>query len=268
MSINKPNQQYPSTPTSTGPFMPPLIPDPSIRGESWDQILKNRGIRFFHEKALPCPNLKSLNTNAHLPDCQFCTNDGFIYYDKREIWGTFLGNNQQKTFEYTGIWEIGNATITFPTEYPDGKQADFNTFDRLTIPDFETRMWQQLEYVPTNSNQQKLRYPIIRVDRMVSIRNNIERVWTEGVDFNIVNGQIEWIPGNLPQYNSTSQVGEVFSISFITNPVFLVLQSLRELRISQQYINGEKIATRLPQQVLVRREFLVNRSNLLPPAGP
>jgi len=36
---------------------------------------------------------------------------------------------------------------------------------------------------------------------------------------------------------------------------------MRELRITQQMINGQKTAIRLPQQILVKRDFLFNPPN-------
>ena len=67
-SLDKPNQQYPNTSRSYPSPMPLAIPDVSIRGESWDQLAENRGIRFIHRVAAPCPNMKSLVDNNHAPE--------------------------------------------------------------------------------------------------------------------------------------------------------------------------------------------------------
>ena len=138
--MDKPNQQYPNAPatsiTSTNSPMPMYLPDPPIKGVSFDQLLNQRGIRFIHHKAIPCMNVEATTFQAHQPDCQFCDDSGIIYYESKEIWGIFQGNSIEKTFEAHGVWEVGTAVVTFPTEYPDGTQADFNTYDRLEIPDF------------------------------------------------------------------------------------------------------------------------------------
>lgn len=228
-------------------------PDPSIRGASFDQILKNRGVRFIHAKATPCPNILTLDSNAHEPQCTFCDNNGFQHYDPKDIWGVFSGNSIQKTFEAHGVWEIGTAVITLPTEYPDGTEADFNAFDKLTIPDFTVRLWELKEYEVRPGNIQQLRYPIEKVDRASSIlqHGQVEKIYKQGVNFNInTAGDIVWIDGMQPHVN------EVLTWSFYAHPVYLVVQTLRELRITQELVNGEKVARRLPQQVLVRRDFL------------
>lgn len=259
MAEDKPNRVYPSYPTNTPSGMPMYTPDTSIAGHSFDDMLKNRGVRFIHQKATPCPNILTVDSNAHQPNCPFCDNNGFIHYDAKEIWGIFSGNSIQKTFEAHGVWEIGSAVITLPTEYPDGTEADFNAFDKLTIPDFTSRLWELKEYEPRPNNVQDLRYPVEKVDRASSIINNgtVEKIYLTGVDFNInAQGEIVWIDGRQPAFDPRTGHGEVLTWSFYSNPVYLVTQTLRELRITQELVNGQKVARRLPQQVLVRRDFL------------
>lgn len=271
MSMDPPNKQYPSapatSPTSVNSPMPLYIPDPSIRGVSFDQLLNQRGIRMIHKKAVPCPNVQSLNTNAHQPDCPFCDDSGILYYGENEIWGVFQGNSIEKTFEAHGVWEVGTAVVTMPTTYPDGTQADFNTYDSLEIPDFEVRLWEMKEYEPRTDNKQQLRYPITKMEYATSISNGVQRFYQVGVDFNIVDGDIQWIPGQEPFYDANRDVGETITYSYFAKPVYIVLQSLRELRITQEMVNGVKQAKRLPQQILVRRDFMVGAAEKLAGAG-
>jgi hypothetical protein len=259
MTNKKTPVTYPLYPTSSPTEMPMYNPDSSIRGSSFDDLLKNRGIRFLHEKATPCPNILTLDSNAHEPNCTFCNNNGFQYYDPNDIWGVFSGNSIQKTFEAHGVWEIGTAVVTLPTTYPDGTEADFNAFDKLTIPDFTVRLWELKEYEPRPGNTQQLRYPITTVDRASSILKSgkVEKIYTPGVDFNInAAGDIVWVDGHQPAYDARTGHGEVLTWSFYAHPVYLVVQVLRELRITQEMVNGQKVPRRLPQQILVRRDFL------------
>ncbi len=265
MAQDKPSQIWPTnTPTSTPSQMPPLLPDPSILGVSFDQLLNNRGIRMLHSKAAPCPNIQTVDDNAHQPNCPFCDNNGFLHYDEKEIWATFGGNSIQKTFEAHGVWEIGMATVTAPTEYPDGSEADFNTYDRLRIPDYTVRMWELKEYEPRSGNIQVLRYPVQKVDYATAIVDNVQVFYTVGVDFNIdVDGNIVWIEGRQPYYNPDTQHGTPITWSFYAEPVYYVVQTLRELRITQELIQGEKVARRLPQNILVKRDFLPGRAETI-----
>ena len=257
MSMDKPNQPYPNAPTSVESRMPIFLPDPSIRGQSFDQLLSQRGVRMIHSKAIPCPNILTVDTNAHQPDCKFCDDSGILYYDNKEIWGVFSGNSIEKTFEAHGVWEIGSAVVTFPTEYADGSgQADFNTYDKLMIPDFEVRLWELKEYEP-RADGQELKYPIKKVEFASSITNNVQKFYYVGVDFDVLpNGNIQWKPGKAPSYDPVEQKGEVIAWAYFAHPVYIVMQSLRELRITQELVNGQKVSRRLPQQVLVKRDFM------------
>lgn len=254
--LEKPSAQYPLTPTSTPSPMPLHIPDFSIRGESWDQLLKNRGIRFIHKAATPCPNMKTVFDNSHNPNCPICDGQGMFYYKEKEITGVFYSNSLEKNFEMQGIWEVGTAFVTLPTEYDDGTQAEFSAWDQLVIPDFTVRMYELKEYEPRPSGTQQLRYPIHNIDYIASAVNDAINEFVEGTDFEIEDGKIKWlIP---PQYDQVNQRGDVYVVQYFANPVYNILQHMRELRVSQQMVAGTKIARRLPQQVLVKRDFLNN----------
>ena len=270
MSIDKPSKIYPNppptAPTSTQSPMPTFIPDPSIRGVSFDQLLNQRGVRFVHRKAIPCMNMESVNYQNHHPDCQFCDDSGILYYEEKEIWGTFSGNSMEKTFEAHGVWEAGTAVVTLPTEYADGTQADFNTYDRLELPDFTVRLWELKAYEPRPDGIQYLRYPIQKVEYVSSITDGVQKMYKVGVDFNITaDGGIQWISGKEPDYSNVLERGEVIGWAYFANPVYVVVQSLRELRITQEMVNGVKTAKRLPQQVLVRRDFIMNPAEKITP---
>jgi len=266
MAQDEPDKVYPTTrvATSTPSPMPLLIPDPSIFGQSFDQLLNQRGIRMIHSKAIPCPNVQTLDNNGHQPNCAYCDNNGFIHYDEREIWGTFSGNSIQKTFEAHGVWEIGMATVTMPTEYQNGDEADFQTYDRLHIPDFTVRLWEMKEYEERPGNIQDLRYPVEKIDKATSIVNGVQKFYILGTHFNInAQGQIVWINGNTPTINPASGFGETISWSFYATPVYFVVQTLRELRITQELKQVGKVARRLPQSLLVKRDFLPNKAETL-----
>ena len=256
MTMKKPDASLTPSPLSVQTMMPGIIQDPSISGLSFDQLIKGRGIRFLHRRAVPCPNMRTLDDNSHDPKCTYCDNSNFIHYGEREIVGIFQGNSLERLFEQQGMWEIGAAIVSFPAEYDDGTQADFNQFDQLFVPDFEVRLWELKEYERTDDKCQKLRYPVTSVDYMALIVNGQIRLFTQDVDFTITDGKIKWIVGHEPPYNSAIDRGAVLTIAYFAHPQYTVLQTMRELRVTQQYVNGQKIARRLPQEVMVRRDFL------------
>jgi len=255
---------YPNSPTSTPSFMPLHIPDPSIKGVSFDQLLQNRGIRFIHRSASTCPNVTDLYDNNHDPMCTICNGNGFFFYDEKEVYGVFYSNSLEKNFEMQGVWEIGSAVVTLPVTYLDGQKTYFNTFDQLIVPDFHVRLWQRIQYTPTSNKQQKLRYPITSIQNLSSAINGVLKTYVLGIDFNIIDGNIEWIIGQEPEYDLINERGEVLSVSYLASPVYTILQHMRELRVTQEMINGQKTPIQLPHQILVRREFLVNPSSREP----
>lgn len=260
------NKQYPKAPATSGgavattPSMMPLyIPDPSIKGLSFDQLLAQRGLRMRHFKSIPCFNLESTTFQAHDPDCAFCDGSGIQYYDSKEIWGTFTGNSIEKTFEAHGVWEVGSAVVTLPTTYPDGSQADFNTYDRLELLDVTVRLYELKDYEPTHDNLMRLRYPAEKVEFVAYIEDGKKMIKLyENVDFTLTqDGHIQWIEGKQPPYFKHKGRGVVLGFAYFAKPIYIVMQSLRELRITQELVNGKKQAVRLPQQLLVKRDFLV-----------
>jgi hypothetical protein len=243
--------------------MPINIQDPSINNVNFDQLLQNRGIRFIHKKSCPCPNIKGVEENSHTPGCKFCDESGIMFYSEKEVWGVFTSNTLEKLFEIQGVWEIGTAVVTMPAEYTDGTQADFNVYDHLICPDFQIRLNDLKEYHPDDGRRMWLKYPIIKVEYMASVRNGILFTYTEGVDFIIVDGEIEFMIGKTPSYNPINDLGEVMTITYLTNPVYGVQSVMHELRVTQVYDpnTGTKTAVRLPQQILVKRDFLSDEQN-------
>lgn len=263
-SIKNPNTVYPKSPTSMGPFMPLNIPDSSMNEASFEQLLANRGIRFLHKKATPCPNMKTLNSGQHDPNCRICDHDNFIYYKSKEFWGTFIGNTIQKIFEYQGVWDIGATMLTVPTMYPDGDEADFNTMDKLVMLDFEIRLWELFEWKDPEDSKVFLRYPVTGVEFMcMALDSENIATFEDGVDFDIVDGALVFrrTGESKLSWNSELRVGSVVSVSYFANPVYIVLHPLRELRVTQELVNGQKVTKRYPQQLVIKRDFMPYADN-------
>jgi hypothetical protein len=235
--------------------MPPILPDPSIKRDSFNEMIQNRGVKFIHSKAYPCPNIKTIENNNHDPLCPHCDGSGILYYDPREIFGIFSSNSVERSFERNGVYEVGTVMLTVPTEYPDGTEADFSMFDRLEMTDFEVRVWELKEYRPTDNNAQRLRYLVTKTSRIETVTNFSRKEFIEGTDFTIVNGLVSWILGRTPIYDDISDIGQVYSVNYYCKPVYVVLNPLRELRITQELTAEGRQARRLPQQLVLKRDF-------------
>jgi hypothetical protein len=236
--------------------MPTYIPDASINSSVFNQLLENRGIRFIHKKAIRCPNIKSQDGRGHDPACTFCDNSGYVYYATKEIFGIFESNSLERLFELQGVWEEGTAVLSLPTEYADGTQADFVHHDKLIVPDFQIRVYELRNYEQHNNLTERLRYPVIKMEYAASVDGGNLVNYQNGIDFNVVDGKIVWVNGRQPLYDEITETGPVVSYSYVTNPEFNVVRHMHELRATQEMVGGVKKAIRLPQQILVKKDFI------------
>ena len=130
--------------------------------------------------------------------------------------------------------------------------------------DYTVRLWELKEYEPRPNGRQQLRYPINKVGYLITTEGNQITEYVEGVDFTVEDGEIQWVAGNTPSYDTMNDMGQTYAVSYWANPVFIVLQPMRELRVTQQMMpDGTKISVRLPQQLVIKRDFLVNKPEKL-----
>lgn len=261
--MDKPNATYPLNAGAILSPSPTIIPDTSIRSGSFNQLINNRGIRFIHKKALKCPNVKSADGRGHDPMCTLCDNSGYIYFNDKEIFGTFQSNSLEKLMEIQGVWEEGTAVVSFPTEYADGTQADFVYHDKLIIPDFQVRVYELREFEFNENLTERLRYPIIDIVTAISAKDSEITEYKKDEHFTIENGKIKWISGMEPIYDEITEKGAVISYSYLTNPEYNVVRHMHELRATQELINGQKVAVRLPMQLLIKRDMFQNSPEVI-----
>jgi hypothetical protein len=151
-----------------------------------------------------------------------------------------------------------------PSEYENGDQADFTLYDKLEVLDYTVRLWELKEYEPRPDNKQQLRYPIEKVGYLITATDSQVTEYVQGVDFDVVDGEIQWFAGHTPSYDYNNDIGQTYSVAYWANPVYVVLQPMRELRVTQQMMpDGTKVSVRLPQQLVIKRDFLVNKPEKL-----
>jgi len=257
--MRRPSHTFPNSPGQIRKLTPDNLPDPSIDPIAFEQLIKNRGLRWRHEKAVPCPNIGDIEIGMHDPNCTICSN-GMIFYGCSEIHGIFSNNRLEKMYEVMGIWDIGEAVVTF-SAYKDGLDGtpgaggaiDLQHFDKLVCLDYEFRFSEHIEHSPTGID--RLRYPALEVEFLATKSNQYYPNTHFVID---VNGNIQWITQTQPAYDQLNERGEVYSISYTAQPVFYVVQLMHEIRATKAIdpLTGQNKAVRLPQQVLIRRDYL------------
>jgi hypothetical protein len=269
-----PDHEFKDPPDLAGllpPYPPMPLWDPQFDAAGFNELIQNRGLRFLQFKAVPCPNVKDLQTQLHNPNCTTdgCEN-GFLMFpanEGRPIYGMFYQAKLERFFEINGLWDTGSAIVTF-TSYargpaPDfkpgaGEMIDFSINDKIVCLDFLFSWSERLEHSPTGLD--RLKYPAKTVEFLA----DKDRRYQFGVDFSITEeGRILWLTGNRPKRDPNLDIGAIITIRYQANPVFYIDQMLHELRATKG-INretGALQAIRLPQQVLMKRDYLYADKN-------
>ena len=164
-----------------------------------------------------------------------------------------------------GQWDVGEAVVTFSAyeDGPDGtpgagKAVDLQHFDKLICMDYEFRWQERIEHSPTGVD--RVRYPALDIEYVATKSKqyflNTHFVIDE-------NGNVKWISQDQPSYDQLNQRGEIYTISYTARPVFYVVQLIHEIRATKAVdpMTGIKKAIRLPQQVLIRRDYMFLRND-------
>lgn len=265
--VSRPNQPFPFTAATSKPATPKIIPDPTLDTNAYEQLIRNRGVRFRVYHRMPCPNVNNIEENHHNPDCQLCSN-GFFYYDRGIAIGVFTSNSLKNTLAVDGQWQIGTAAVTIFAYSDDskgniglGEPVCVDNFDKLILVDYQFKHSELIEH-NFATKIDRLRYPVIEVDKLLT-KN---REYKHGIDFVITaDGDISWTgrdhpTGTTDVTDSGETYGEIYSVSYFARPVYYVTSIVHDLRATTGWNDqlNRKEAVKLPQQVIITRDYLID----------
>ncbi len=92
----------------------------------------------------------------------------------------------------------------------------------------------------------------VKVEKLVDFRGD---EYHEGTDFCIENGLIKWHSGKWPGYQADVQRGAIYSIRYHYRPYWYCARLLHEIRVAQIESLAGRILMRMPQQILMAREY-------------
>lgn len=257
--MRRPSKTFPTSPGFMASGTPKNLPDPQLDPIAFEQLIHQRGLRWKHYRATQCPNIKSLETGIHDPNCRQCEN-GQIFYGGAIVHGLNMQYKLEKLYESQGAWDLGNGVVTFSAYADDedgnpgmGPAIDLQPFDKLICLDYSFRWSEVIEHSPTGID--RLRYPALTVEYVATK----DKVYYIDEDF-IINevGYLKWTGQNQPLYDQLNSLGEIFTVAYTAQPVFYVIQLIYEIRATKAFdqTTGAITAVRLPQQVLIRRDYL------------
>lgn len=243
-----------------------------FRNDMWIRAIEGKGYRIAWSRTCQCP-CKSLNdqTDQNDPNCPLCSGLGWIFFKPEaaasnpkiigplnEIQTKFVGNTaavihgimtgisaKQNALDQMGPWMEGMAMLTVRCENKLGY------YDRITCLDSRVVYSQIIKR--TEGAILKTKYPVVQSN----ILRDINTVYTEGADFDVVVGDITWRTGRGPT------PGVPLVAHYLTHPTFRIIEHPHAVRTTLTKFKikapltpqGEPVD--LPVQAVVRYEFLL-----------
>jgi len=235
--------------------MPNALPLASFNPNMFHKMIQEMGIRMIHSRPIPSPFVKDVRgVDADPGDNR--QENGFIYYGHKEFIGTFMSISFDKNIVNNGQYDIDGASVILPTKYMDGTDCDFQIFDRIEAPGLPARYYQRVEHSQTGIDL--LHFPATKIDYL---RDSNDRLYTSGIDFSVVNGNIQWITGGKrPGFDPLLGTGDIYSVNYYLTPVFTLLSLPHQFRVTQtnEGVLGKdfNIVTRFPQLGFLRKDYI------------
>ena len=227
--------------------------------EAFDDAIRAHGASFIHWRAMRCPvGIVDLDDSRRPDDDHSGCTNGFMYTIAGKVTCAFTGNNNQPQMQETGILDGSSVNVTLPRFYDDtGLPVYIVPFDRLYLAEESIVVveWELTEAHATGRD--KLRRPAVKVQDLV---DNKGIRYTEGVDFEVQQGQVVWLTQNRPQPDLQTGKGAIYAVRYLFRPYWYVKRLEHEVRVSQvDDPEGNRHTVRMPQAVSLMREFVFEK---------
>jgi hypothetical protein len=242
--------------------IPGLSPVASFNIDQINNLLDTKGFRAWHYRH--CLNPIQETLSGPVDPSKQSGFEAVIYYSVREVKIVPQQFRVEEALTVQGIWGQGTTMFNVSGKYMDGNKENVHVSERDLIV-FDSEMTdlvrQKFEFNPTGP--QKLHYKALGVEFLRDSRGN---VYTEGSDFVLSDGQIVWLKeGRMPDFKNGK--GEILSIVYWYNPVYIVVSRPHSLRVlpSNKSGNGAipRDKTYAPQLLIVRPSTLYKENDIL-----
>lgn len=231
-----------------------------------DQLVEDLGVRVRVWKSSTCPNMTSLESFDHDPNCPVCDNN-MIDFDCFETIAMFQQQDLSEQFKVHGTFSIDEVLVTFKAG------VSIQTFAKIEILDFKEEFYELVQKQDGGiANPDKLKYPACEVTAVFVIRNNQKERFYQGADFDLdLNGSIVWKGSHIPADR------EIYTVYYKYHPVYRATKAVHRDRFSQynnlrdlsaskipasaiKNVNGRTFV-KLPEEWVLRRDFLLDRKD-------
>lgn len=215
-----------------------------IKPELFDLAIRQKGYRIRWEQGMYC---SCADRQSGQPNyvCPACKNKGFVYFNPTEIRAlvtSISGTKDQNN--RVGLDELGTAYLT-----PESRDK-IGYRDRFTFLDFTIKFSEVIR--GKNTLKHELRYPAKKV---LSVRI-LNEEYQQGIHYNLSDDGWYIIWEEMPAYGDLT-----YSILYTTNPVYIAIGPIHELRgtYTLRQGQGREVFLQLPDQYQIKREdFLLN----------
>ena len=228
--------------------------------DAFDDAIRSQGVKLLHYRAMRCPVGLIDRYDNRRPDHDHsgCSN-GFIYTKAGDLTALFTNNNKAPRQNDVGVVDGSTVQVTIQRFYDDTVEpvyaAPFDRFylneEKIVVP-----TWQLFEANITG--KEKLQFPAVKVQDLMSADG---RKYTEGVDFQVKGGYIQWVSENRPTYDASRNKGQICSVRYLYRPYWYCQRMLHEVRVTQaeDRITGQRMVQRMPQAMVLQREYVFEK---------
>jgi hypothetical protein len=227
--------------------------DPS----AFDQAIESQGVELVHWRAMRCPvgMIDRYDSRRPCDDHQGCSN-GFVYTCAGKMQALFTSVNNSRDPNDIGVLDGSTVQVTTPRFYDDteqefGKEIFVVPFDRFYLAESQVLVehWQLVESHITGKD--KLSFPVVNVVDMIDAKG---KRYSQGVEFNIQNGQIVWNDNMGPGFDVDANKGVIYSVRYQYRPFWYCSRVNHQVRVGQIETLEERKLIRFPQSFTLQRE--------------
>lgn len=226
------------------PDLSPAKGKTNLRIDDFDDFVKQHGVPVKIFRTLLCPNVKSVDGAEHEIDCEVCKGSGFL--DTKPLCTlAFIQSVENSTEHFSEGYYDGNTILV---TFPQGIELQYFTLMKITD---ESDIFTE-RVVRSGGNIDVLKYVAFVIHVLID-KNGQE--YYQGNDFNVCEGNIDWIPGKGPDR------GTIYSIHYETETQFRAIKAMHVNRFAHIRDKDSIRIEKINEQWMMQKEFLVDRKD-------
>jgi len=215
-----------------------------------DNLIADQGVRIRIIPSVLCPNRTAIEDTNHALGCDVCKGDEVVDLVDQcfETDALIYSIKLDKQFNPQGVWDVKDAMLTTKAEVRLSYWYKIEVIDHASIYN---------EVIKKGSgDSDKTRYKIPQsCDTPFHLIDKAGVQYLNGTDFRPEDQAIKWLGSNRPAS------GTLFSLHYPIIPTYRVLETLHDNRFYMEtFKRKERVPFNLPQQAVLRWDYLANKS--------